>query len=74
MPGMGGFDLARRASVLRPGSGVLYMSGYTEEMIDERGLLEMDIPFLPKPFTPEALLRKVREVLASRKTRDRERV
>ncbi|MBI1865278.1 MAG: PAS domain S-box protein [Nitrospirae bacterium] len=68
MPGMNGFELTKRASVLRPGSDVLYMSGYTEEMIGERGLLEADIPFLPKPFTPEALLRKVREVLASRRT------
>jgi hypothetical protein len=39
------------------------MSGYTDDAIDRRGVLSEDAAFLPKPFAPEVLARKVREVL-----------
>ncbi|MDA8121064.1 MAG: PAS domain S-box protein [Deltaproteobacteria bacterium] len=63
MPKMGGPEAARSLEKLFPGVGILYMSGYTDEAIVRHGVLEPGITFLEKPFTPDALLRKVREVL-----------
>ncbi|MFA6093491.1 MAG: PAS domain-containing protein [Elusimicrobiota bacterium] len=63
MPGMNGRELAGRLCALRPGIKTLYMSGYTDDAILKRGILESGIAFLPKPFKREPLLRKVREVL-----------
>jgi FixJ family two-component response regulator len=47
----------------RPGLKALYLSGYTDEAIVRNGVLEAGIPFLQKPFSVDALARKVREVL-----------
>jgi CheY-like chemotaxis protein len=63
MPGMGGRELAVRLEAARPGMKVLYMSGYTDDAIDHQGVLEAGLAFIQKPFTHEALLEKVREVL-----------
>ena len=63
MPGMSGHDLARRISVHHPKIRVLYMSGYTDNVIAFGGVLEKGVSFLQKPFTPRALGAKVREVL-----------
>jgi two-component system cell cycle sensor histidine kinase/response regulator CckA len=63
LPGMNGADLARRLRQGRPATRLLYMSGYTGGAITERGVLDRDVLFLQKPFTSEALLRLVREVL-----------
>jgi PAS domain S-box-containing protein len=64
MPGLAGRDLAERLGGMRPGVPVLFTSGYTGHDVVERGLIERDWPFLAKPVTPEALARKVRELLA----------
>ncbi|HET6962370.1 MAG TPA: ATP-binding protein, partial [Terriglobia bacterium] len=63
MPGMGGRQVAEALEQQRPGVRVLYLSGYTENTIAPRGTLGTELPFLQKPFTMEALLRKVRQVL-----------
>ena len=63
MPGMGGRELADRLHALRPGLGVLFVSGYTEEDVFRRGLVEEGWPFLAKPFTPDQIAAKVETVL-----------
>ena len=64
MPGMSGRDLAERLKPLRPGSAVVYMSGYTDDAIGQHGLLDAGTHFL-QPFTSRQLLLKCREVLSS---------
>jgi two-component system cell cycle sensor histidine kinase/response regulator CckA len=63
MPVIGGLELARKLSASRPDMKVLYVSGYSESDISEQGILEEELEFLEKPFTPQVLIRKVREVL-----------
>jgi CheY-like chemotaxis protein len=63
MPGMSGRALALQLEPLRPGMRTIYMSGYTDEAITRHGVLEPGLVYVQKPFSPEALVRKVREVL-----------
>jgi two-component system, cell cycle sensor histidine kinase and response regulator CckA len=63
LPGMNGRSLADRLRELDPSVKLLFMSGYTEDAIVHHGVLEPGIAFLAKPFTPNELARKVREVL-----------
>ena len=63
MPGVSGRELAKRVLARQPSVRVLYMSGYTYNVIAENGTLERGVAFLQKPFTPSALVEKVREVL-----------
>jgi DNA-binding response OmpR family regulator len=65
MPGMTGKDVATVVRRLRPGIRILYMSGYTDDVIDHHGGLGPETFFLQKPFTSAALAEKVRQALAS---------
>jgi two-component system cell cycle sensor histidine kinase/response regulator CckA len=63
MPGMSGRELAARLAEECGDAKVLYMSGYTDDAIIHHGVLDAGTNFLQKPFTPDAVARKVREVL-----------
>jgi CheY-like chemotaxis protein len=63
MPEMNGKELYRQAAELLPGLKVLYMSGYAEDVIASRGVLDAGVHFIQKPFVPNNLATKVREVL-----------
>lgn len=66
MPQLSGLELGRAVERLRPGLPVLYVSGYTEHDLLQRGLLEQGRPFLEKPFTPETVAIKVATLLRPR--------
>ncbi|NJD62484.1 MAG: PAS domain S-box protein [Deltaproteobacteria bacterium] len=63
MPGMNGGELATQLVLHRPEMKVLFTSGYTENVIAHHGVMDNEVSFLGKPYSPSALARKVREVL-----------
>jgi CheY-like chemotaxis protein len=63
MPGMSGPEVAQAVTSMRPGTQVLYTSGYTDSAIGHHGVLEPGIAFLQKPFSADDLSRKVRLLL-----------
>jgi two-component system, cell cycle sensor histidine kinase and response regulator CckA len=63
MPGMSGPELARQLAPARPEMRVLFASGYTAHILSDPGVLSSGRAFIAKPFTPDDLLAKVREVL-----------
>jgi len=65
LPEMSGPQALEQIRLRQPNMKVLFMSGYTDEAMAHHGILDSGAPFLQKPFLPETLARKVREVLAS---------
>jgi len=63
MPEMGGRELAQHLTARQPGLKVLFLSGYTDDAIVHHGVLDAGVAFLQKPFKPDELARKIREVL-----------
>jgi two-component system, cell cycle sensor histidine kinase and response regulator CckA len=63
MPMMGGKVMAEWLKSANPDLKILFTSGYTDDAITQHGVLETGVEFLPKPYAPSALVRKVREIL-----------
>jgi two-component system, cell cycle sensor histidine kinase and response regulator CckA len=63
MPGMNGQELAQKIRAIRPEIKVLFVSGYTADIISQHGVLNPDVHFLEKPFSSSDLGKKVREVI-----------
>lgn len=63
LPGLSGSDLALKSRKILPGIKVLFMSGYTDDIIAKHGILTEEIEYIQKPFTSHSLIKSVREVL-----------
>jgi two-component system cell cycle sensor histidine kinase/response regulator CckA len=63
MPGMSGRELAEAFRVRDPGIKVLFQSGYTDDMVVRHGILRAEVAYLQKPFTVDALAKKIRDRL-----------
>jgi two-component system cell cycle sensor histidine kinase/response regulator CckA len=66
IPGMQVKELVDRLTATRPGLKLLYISGFTGDLVGQHGLVRLETNFLQKPFTVDGLARKVREVLDGR--------
>jgi DNA-binding response OmpR family regulator len=65
MPDMTGKQVADQLVSMRPGMKVLYISGYSGDVLARHGVLDSDVAYLSKPFTPVTLSARVREILGS---------
>jgi CheY-like chemotaxis protein len=63
MPKKNGKEVYEKVRVVRPGVKTLFISGYTADIVQRKGVLEEGLPFLSKPATPDEILKKVRDVL-----------
>ena len=68
MPGMNGVQLSGAVRELRPGIGMVYMSGYTADLVARHGLLAPGVIFIQKPFNMQSLQQKVREAVRCSRT------
>ena len=68
MPGMNGKELFEALRLSRPNLKVLFTSGYTDDVIAPRGVLDRTVAYIPKPFRREALAAKIREVLSGKRS------
>ena len=66
MPGMSGRELADHLAPRAPEMSVIFMSGYTDDVIMRHRILNEETAFIEKPFTPDNFVRKIREVLDAR--------
>jgi two-component system, cell cycle sensor histidine kinase and response regulator CckA len=63
MPDMDGPELVRQISTIRPDTRALFMSGYMDDTLGDRGILFTNANFIQKPFSPRTIAQKVREIL-----------
>jgi len=63
MPGMSGRKISEQVQKIRPDIRICYMSGYSQDMIGQHGIVEEEVHFIQKPFTIQQLVEKIREVL-----------
>ena len=63
MPGFSGPEIFKRILEIHPRAKVLYMSGYTDDIIAHRGVLDEGVHFIQKPFSMQALFEKICDVL-----------
>ena len=63
MPDMDGPELVRQLSTIRPDTRTLFMSGYMDDTLGERGILSANANFIQKPFSPRTIAQKVRDIL-----------
>jgi signal transduction histidine kinase len=63
LPGMNGRELADRFRDLWPATKIIYTSGYTQDLIADRGVLHRDVNYIPKPYTADQITAKVREAI-----------
>jgi two-component system cell cycle sensor histidine kinase/response regulator CckA len=63
MPDMDGPELVRQLSTIRPDTRTLFMSGYMDDTLGERGVLSSNANFIQKPFSPRTIAQKVRDIL-----------
>jgi FixJ family two-component response regulator len=66
MPGMSGNDLRDRIEAIHPGIKVLFMSGYTSNVIIHQGVLNEGVHFIQKPFSMSEIARKIHDALADK--------
>jgi len=66
MPTMNGKELRSKIEKIKPSIKTVFMSGYTADVITDGGMLDEGVEFIQKPFTPQALAKKVRDVLSSK--------
>jgi signal transduction histidine kinase/CheY-like chemotaxis protein len=71
MPGLNGKELAERLRARNPKLPVLFMSGYTDEILDQQALVGQDAAFIAKPFTPSTLVRQVDLLLLAKRKRQK---
>ncbi len=65
MPQMGGRELANKLKEKLPDLQILFTSGYTDDAVVRHGVIEVGTNFIQKPFTPDSLTKKVRELLGT---------
>lgn len=68
MPGMNGRELAERLTERYPDVAVVYISGYTDDVVAHHGVLDEGVELVPKPFSPRQLAARIREVLDRRES------
>lgn len=71
MPGMTGQELAERVVAERPDATVIFMTGYSQDRLEDGGMRRDGVPFIQKPFRPIDLTAEVRQLLDAKRTDQR---